>query len=230
MPEIDPEYGEFLAALAVAPALDLDDLEGSRRRQLEALAKLPPANSDGVEIREVEIPGPEGAPPVPARVYIPQAAAAPLPAVCDFHGGGFVAGSFELTHARNLVFCREVGAVIVAVDYRLAPEHPFPAGLEDCYVAWRWISEQAAELGVDRERMALRGTSAGGGLAVATALLCGRRGGPEPCFQHLVMPVLDDRLQTPSMRAYDETPIWNRLTAERSWDLYLGPRRSAPPT
>src|SRR5207247_8429091 len=111
---------------------------------------------------------------------------------------------------------------VVSVDYRLAPEDPFPAGLEDCYAALRWIHDRAEDLGVDRERIGVIGGSAGGGLAAGLALLARDRGGPSLCFQFLGIPELDDRLDTPSMRAFVDTPLWNRPNAELSWPYYLG--------
>jgi acetyl esterase/lipase len=111
----------------------------------------------------------------------------------------------------------------VSVEYRLAPEHPFPAGVEDCYAALSWTAANAAALGVDARRIAVAGQSAGGGLAAATALLARDRGGPALCFQLLEIPELDDRLDTPSMLAFDDTPLWNRPSAVWSWKHYLGP-------
>jgi acetyl esterase len=112
--------------------------------------------------------------------------------------------------------------VVVSVEYRLAPEDPFPAGLEDCYAALLWFAENAEGLGVDPDRIAVAGQSAGGGLAAATALLARDRGGPALCFQLLEIPELDDRLETPSMTQFVDTPLWNRPNAEHSWEWYLG--------
>jgi acetyl esterase len=116
--------------------------------------------------------------------------------------------------------------VVVSVEYRLAPEDPFPAGLEDCYAALVWLHESAAELGVDGDRIAVVGRSAGGGLAAALALVTRDRHGPALCFQCLAIPELDDRLDTPSMQAFVDTPLWNRPLAEASWRHYLGDDRS----
>ena len=113
--------------------------------------------------------------------------------------------------------------MVVSVEYRLAPEHPFPAGLEDCYAALVWTATEAKKLGIDPERIAIAGQSAGGGLAAATALLARDRGGPKLCFQLLEIPELDDRLDTPSMLAFTDTPLWNRPNAVWSWRHYLGP-------
>jgi acetyl esterase/lipase len=138
------------------------------------------------------------------------------------HGGGFILGDLDTDHARNVQLCRELGVVVVSVDYRLAPEDPYPAALEDCYVGLQWMAKHAADLGIDPERIAIHGISAGGGLCAALALLARDRGGPAICFQYLSMPEVDDRLQTPSMRALVDTPLWNRPNAVVSWDSYLG--------
>jgi len=107
-------------------------------------------------------------------------------------------------------------------DYRLAPENPFPAGLEDCYAALGWTALHTDELGIDPNRLAIAGQSAGGGLAAACALLARDRNGPKLCFQLLEIPELDDRLETPSMQQFTDTPLWNRPNAVWSWRHYLG--------
>jgi acetyl esterase/lipase len=131
-------------------------------------------------------------------------------------------------------WCQQVAAdldaVVVSVDYRLAPEHPFPAGIEDCYAALCWTAGQASALGIDPARIALAGQSAGGGLAAGTALMARDRGYPAPCFQLLEIPELDDRLDTPSMLAFQDTPLWNRPNAEWSWRHYLGPGHVGEPS
>ncbi len=139
------------------------------------------------------------------------------------HGGGFVIGSVEAEHAGAALTAIDTGAVVVSVDYRLAPEHPYPAGVHDCYAALSYLHAEADALGVDPARVALSGASAGGGLAAATALLARDRGGPPVCFQLLAIPELDDRLQTGSMQTFVDSPLWNRPLAVQSWQAYLGP-------
>ncbi len=139
------------------------------------------------------------------------------------HGGGFVIGSVDAEHAGAALTAVGTGAVVVSVDYRLAPEHPFPAGLHDCYAALSYLHAEADALGVDPGRVALSGVSAGGGLAAATALLARDHGGPPVCFQMLQIPELDDRLQTGSMQTFVDSPMWNRPLAVQSWQAYLGP-------
>ncbi|MGI8755375.1 MAG: alpha/beta hydrolase [Acidimicrobiales bacterium] len=115
--------------------------------------------------------------------------------------------------------------VVVSVEYRLAPESPFPAGLEDCYAALCWLGGPTQDLGVAADRIAVVGQSAGGGLAAALALLARDREGPRLCFQFLGCPEIDDRLQTPSMQGFTDTPMFNRPAAEASWNHYLGSDR-----
>jgi acetyl esterase/lipase len=111
---------------------------------------------------------------------------------------------------------------VVSVDYRLAPEDPYPAGLEDCYAGLVWFAEHAEEYGVDPDRIAIHGISAGGGLCAGLALLARDRGGPAIAFQYLGVPEVDDRLGTASMSAYIDTPLWNQPNAVLSWAAYLG--------
>jgi acetyl esterase/lipase len=181
-------------------------------------------DTTGITIEDRQVPGLEGAPPVPVRVYSParDAPAGGRPALLDIHGGGFCSGSIDMEHGFAAQVARELGATCVTVEYRLAPEHPFPAGVEDCYAALRWMHDEAATLGLDPLRIAVGGQSAGGGLTAATVLLARDRGGPPVCFQFLGIPELDHRLETASMRAFIDTPIWHRPNAEISWRNYLG--------
>jgi acetyl esterase len=114
----------------------------------------------------------------------------------------------------------------VSVDYRLAPETPFPGPLEDVYAGLVWMAAHAGELGIDAARIAIHGMSAGGGLCAGLALLARDRGGPHIAFQFLSVPELDDRLTSPSMTSFTDTPLWNRPRAVFSWDCYLGPGRA----
>ncbi|MEU7814561.1 alpha/beta hydrolase [Pseudonocardia sp. NPDC049154] len=216
--DFDPELA---AAIPVLPVLDVSDLPAARAVLTDLRAQLPAPDETGVTVTEVLVPGPEGAPDVPLRIYRPDEPAGPA-GVFDVHGGGFIMGDLDGSHAGNIAIARDVGAVLVTVDYRLAPEHPFPAGLEDCYAGLVWFAEHAEEFGVDPDRIAIHGISAGGGLCAALAMLARDRGGPAIAFQYLGVPEVDDRLETPSMRAFTDTPIWNRPNAVVSWDSYLG--------
>jgi len=222
---IDPE---LTAVLDFMPVIGLEDPVAARREfeKLLVAMRTPLPEAELLDIEDRLIPGLEGDPEVSVRVYRPKAAAArpaaAVPGVLLIHGGGFVIGSVEAEHAGAVMTAANLGAVLVSVDYRLAPEHPYPAGLHDCYAALTFLHAEANALGVDPERVALLGTSAGGGLAAATALLARDRGGPPVCFQMLHIPELDDRLETPSMRTFVDSPLWNRPLAVKSWEFYLG--------
>jgi acetyl esterase/lipase len=218
----DPELVPFIELI---PSSDFSNIEQSRANLATLIAPLnAQVDTTGVTIEDREVAGPEGAPPVPVRMYSPagDAPATGRPALLDIHGGGFCSGSIDMEHAFAAQIARELGAICVAVEYRLAPEHPFPAGVEDCYAALRFLHDEAATLGIDPARIAVGGQSAGGGLTAATVLLARDRGGPPVCFQFLGIPELDHRLDTPSMRAFVDTPIWHRPNAEISWRNYLG--------
>lgn len=214
---------ELAAAIPMMPKADTSDLPAARA---EMAAGIAAANADvdatGVEVGRITVPGPEGAPELVLHTYRPEGVAGPLPVIYDIHGGGFIMGSPELEYGPNVTYARELGALVVSVTYRLAPEHPFPAGLEDCYAGLSWVAANAAELGADPDRIVVQGWSAGAGLAAAVALLARDRGGPALRFQYLGIPELDDRLDTHSMRTFTDTPLWNRPNAIVSWDSYLG--------
>jgi acetyl esterase len=221
---IDPELE---AALDFMPAIDLDDPVAARRSFEKMLVAMrrPLPEAELLEIEDWLVPGWEDDPDVSVRVYRPKAAAASgeaVPGILLIHGGGFVVGNVESEHVGAVLMAVDTGAVLVSVDYRLAPEHPYPAGLHDCYAALSFLHAQAGELGVDTARVAVVGASAGGGLAAATALFARDHGGPEICFQMLHIPELDDRLETPSMREFVDTPLWNQPLAVKSWRAYLG--------
>jgi acetyl esterase/lipase len=219
---IDPELQPIVDLL---PSIDLSDPPASRRA-FEEMIEAMRGDIPGIETLDIEdrlIPGWEGDPEVPVRVYRPKEATGTVPGILLIHGGGFVVGNLESEHVSGVSLALTIGAVVVSVDYRLAPEHPYPAGLHDCYSALRYLAEQADALGVDPARIALSGASAGGGLGAATALLARDLGGPAICFQMLHIPELDDRLETPSMVRFTDSPLWNQPLAVESWRYYLGP-------
>ena len=199
------------------PPLCETPLEQARRADV-ALSAADRAE-DVASIADHEIPGPDGS--IPVRVYTP-GAPAPRPLVVFFHGGGFVFCSIDTHDGPCRRLANAAGAVVVSVGYRLAPEDPFPAGLEDCYAATVWSHDHADELGADPQRLAVAGDSAGGNLAAATTLVARERGGPAIRFQALVYPVIDAACDSAS---YDENASGYFLEARDMhwfWNHYLG--------
>ncbi|MET0702115.1 MAG: alpha/beta hydrolase [Mycobacterium sp.] len=212
---------ELLATIEMLPERTAEvSLAESRRTINELFASLiGEIDYTGVQLTEEHAPGAAG--PIPLRVFTPEVRKT-RGAIYDIHGGGFTVGTAAMNDAANIAMARTLGAVVVSVDYRLAPENPFPAPLDDCYAGLVWLAEQAERLGVDADTIAIHGVSAGGGLCAALALLARDRGGPQIVFQYLGVPELDDRLGTTSMQSFTDTPLWNLPSAEKSWASYLG--------
>jgi acetyl esterase/lipase len=158
------------------------------------------------------------------RLYRPDGlsdAAAGAPALYWIHGGGMVLGSVAMNDLDCARWAADFGCLVASVEYRLAPEHPFPAPMNDCYAGLSWLASGAAELGVDPARIAIGGASAGGGLAAGLALMARDRGGPSICFQLLVYPMLDHRNDQPSTHGITDPRVWNRDANRAGWDAYL---------
>jgi acetyl esterase/lipase len=181
-----------------------------------------------VEASEHTAPGPAGAPDIALTVYRPAGQRTPGPGLYYVHGGGMVLGNRRSGINLVLDWVVSLGAVVVSVDYRLAPEHPHPAPVEDCYAGLLWTAENAAALGVDADRLAIAGVSAGGGLAAATAIVARDRGGPRLKAQMLICPMLDDRNASVSSRQYLNSGNWNGRNNEVGWTALLGDRRGGP--
>jgi len=218
---------EHLALVGFLPPdlLDLRDIPAARQRlaALGAMAPPPPLPAD-VAVQDHEAPGPAGAPPVMVRTYRPAGLRPGAPALCWIHGGGMVLGQVAMSDAYCAELAVRLDVLVASVEYRLAPEHPFPAPLEDCYAGLVWLHASAAELGLDASRIAVGGASAGGGLAAGVALAARDRGGPPLVFQFLVYPMLDDRAHTHSSRSVDDTRVWNTAANGYAWHAYLDGR------
>jgi triacylglycerol lipase len=222
---IDPVVAADLEVIPFNLQLDAESLPVSRdfRSRMAAAVQL----SDEVERQDhvvVRGPGSPG-PDLTVRVYRPRNAGpaddgSHLPCVYAIHGGGYVMGSYDMEDLRFDSWCRSLGVAGVSVEYRLAPETPYPGPLEDCYEGLLWVFANADRLGIDRDRIGICGTSAGGGLAAGLALLARDRGEVRPAFQMLIYPMLDDRQLTPSS-SWD-VPIWSPANNEFGWRSYLG--------
>jgi acetyl esterase/lipase len=220
---LDPEIAVALGFLPNMMPHDTDLVE--IRAGVDALfgamaAQLPPPDSR-VRRTDRPIPGASGSPDVLIRVYqLAAPRAEPAPGFLWIHGGGFFLGSYQDDSLTCEQIVIETGAVVVTVDYRLAPEHAFPAAPEDCYAALQWLAS-TPELKIDPNRLAVGGASAGGCLAAAVALMARDRGGPKLCYQLLLIPVTDDRLNTTSSYEVIDQRVWNRNVAAKAWKAYL---------
>jgi len=187
---LDPEVVPLFTAM---PSLELnEDTLGSVRAWM-AENPVPAPGAPDVEVTEIMVPTRDKGPGVRVLVYRPTGSAGPLPALLHCHGGGFVLGSPDTNAARNRYFAQSIQCLVVSVDYRLPPETPFPGPVEDCYDALCWLHNNATQLDVDANRIAIGGQSAGGGLAAALGLLSRDRGEVPVAFQLLIYPMLDDR-------------------------------------
>lgn len=214
---MDPE----LAAMQVlSPRITLDDLAAARELE-HTLATQTTRRADDVEVVELVGERRDGT-PLAMRLYRPaRGHRATLPVLLFIHGGSFVTGGLHSEDNRCIHYAREAQVAVVAVDYRLAPEHPFPAAIEDCQDALEWVVAHAPALGCDPSRVALGGLSAGGCLAAALALWAAERPSISPTFLMLLFPVLDARLATESVNEFTDTPVLIADTVHRLWTLYL---------
>jgi triacylglycerol lipase len=214
--ELDPEIAETVRAIAL-PDMDENMLKAMRELSLPG-AEL----SDIVTREELEVPGVDtGDLAIPVRVHAPAHRSARLPGVLAIHGGGYVFGDRAMHDVLFDRWCLDPGVVGVSVEYRLAPETPYPGPLEDCYRALRWMATNAEALGIDPSCIGLFGASAGGGLAASLTLLARDRGEIQIAFQFLQYPMLDDRQATPSSQL-DDLHLWSRRSNEFGWKAYLG--------
>ncbi len=214
---------EHVAALNTLPVRqDPTDFVARRAAMAELRAAMPQVQlPDGVALEDHMAPGPDGAPDVMVRTYRPASLPANAPALYWIHGGGMVVGNVEMNDPYCAGIAESLNVLVASVEYRLAPEHPFPAPIEDCYAGLRWFASSANELGLDRSRVAIGGGSAGGGLAAGLALVARDRGEIEVCFQLLVYPMLDDRNTTRSSHAIVDSRVWNRASNLTGWNAYL---------
>jgi acetyl esterase len=216
---MDPKaqiVGEFIKSIRVPGYYPpLPEL----RQQLRTMVMLMDEPAPPLpRIEDIRIPGPAG--DIPARVYAPSVGA-PLPAVMYFHGGGWVQGDLETHHGLCARLAQRAGVLVVAVDYRLAPEHKFPAAVEDCMAAYRWIRSHGREIGADSHRVAVAGDSAGGNLSAVVSQLAASSGIPVPTCQVLIYPAVDFSFETASHREMENGHVIPRDRVVWYMEQYL---------
>ena len=216
---VDRDLAPFVSMF---PPADLNDPITARKTLAELSAKAPAPDVTGMEIEDRMVPG---RPNVPVRVYRPHDAQG---AIVWLRGGGFVMGGLDVEHPWVARIASGSRTVVVSVGYRLAPEHRFPAALDDAYAAVMWTADHAVELGVDPQHLAVGGHAAGAGLAAAVTLRARDQQRPAISFQLLNQPELDDRQETWSARTFTDTPFMTRDKVSASWRHYLGSAPASP--
>ena len=193
----------------------------ARRAAYEAFrAAAPKGEFPDLNVSDHSYSGPDG--DLSLRLYQPQHATAPAPGLIYIHGGGMIMGNLESQDEVLKTTASELGMPIASIDYRKAPEHPYPAAPEDCYAGVCWVFDNATALGMDINNIGLMGASAGGGLALATALMLRDREGPELKYLLPIYPMIDDRHHTASSKAVLDIGIWDREGSIEAWNWYLG--------
>ncbi|SHN13113.1 alpha/beta hydrolase [Cryptosporangium aurantiacum] len=216
----DLKAGRFIPRFSVGP------------RSVALINRIPMKSGplpDDVAVQDVQVPGPPGAPAVPVRVYRPRAVTGVMPALIWIHGGGMVGGSRIQDETTNVAFARVLGITVVSVEYRLAPQHPAPAAVEDAYAVLSWLAAEAVERRIDPGRIAIGGASAGGGITASLAQLAHDRGEIRPAFQLLVYPMLDDRTVLRTDLDTTNVRVWTPGSNRYGWTAYLGGQAPGDP-
>lgn len=214
---LDPQVEALLAEMAQTPMTPLSQLRIEQARRQMAAAKAgvgEPQEVLSVEDTQINVDGGH----ITLRIY--RSTSEPRPAIVYYHGGGWVLGSIDTHDGYCRALANEAQAVVVSVEYRLAPEHLYPTAAEDCYTATKWVSENSDEIGAQVGRLAVAGDSAGGNLAAAVALMAKDRGGPEIDLQVLIYPITDHDVNTPSYKDFAEGYMLTRDSMIWFWDHY----------
>lgn len=219
---VHPQVQQLLEGLAAEGVPPFEEMTVPQAREATtAFEGLQGEPEDVAAITNRTVPGPDGE--IPVRIYTPSGEG-PFPVVVFYHGGGWVIGTLETVDRPCRALANAAGAVVVSVDYRLAPEHRYPAAFDDCYAATVWVAEHAAELNIDPARLCVAGDSAGGNLAAAVALAARDRTGPAIAAQLLAYPVVDFDFTTPSYEDNKEGYLLTRGAMQWFWAHYLGAR------
>ncbi len=217
---------ELAAVLPFNVKIPFENVAEARRVEAEGMAERLRARAElpddpNVVVEDHVLPGADGGCDLTVRTYTPARRVNRLGALVFFHGGGYVLGNLDNEQLRCIHFANKVNCVVVSPDYRLAPEYPFPAALDDCYRTLCWVAEEGHRLGVDDRRIAVGGISSGGGLAASVAHRARDEKGPGLVLQLLLFPTLDSRLRTASMTRFTDTPLWDSLSNRIMWEYYL---------
>jgi acetyl esterase/lipase len=222
--QLDPELKAVMERMPTDRTLDLTKISAARARMkklvLEMLATFPQV--EGVSQEDRFAPGTQGGPPVRVRIYRADDQSSKLPALYWIHGGGYVMGDIDMDDRLMKQMVKRIGCVAASVDYRLAPEYPFPTPVEDCYTGLKWLFAHADELGVEPARIAIGGPSGGGGLTAGLGLLARDRKEVQVAYQLLIYPMIDDRNATAAAHAITDPRVWNRESNRLGWKAYLG--------
>ncbi len=198
----------------------IPDIVARRAAMSASRAAIPKGNFPQLQVAEYQYPGPENE--LTLRLYRPETAAADSPGLIYIHGGGMIMGDLESQDENMREAATELNIPIASIDYRKAPEHPYPAAPEDCYAGVSWVFANAQALGMDPSNIGLMGASAGGGLALAVALMLRDRQGPSLKYLLPIYPMIDDRHETTSSNEVVDIGIWDRAGSIEAWNWYLG--------
>ncbi|WP_138418620.1 alpha/beta hydrolase [Aquibacillus sediminis] len=215
---LDPQAKFILDQLEEAGEPPMSELSPEEAR---ASIDMGPLAGEPEAVGKVEnrtVPGPAG--DIPIRIYTPKGEG-PFPALVYYHGGGWVVGDLDTVDVPCRLLANRAECVVVSVDYRLAPEHKYPAAAEDCYAATKWVADKAASLNVDQERVAVGGDSAGGNLAAVVSLMARDKGGPDIAYQLLIYPVTNHNFETDSYRDNADGYFLTKDSMVWFWDHYL---------
>lgn len=223
-PDLLPAIMQLESVLGEGACLDLDDLPTARGivSAMENAARSDSPNRSNVTVELISIHDKELNIDVELKIYKSRFHTEVQPAILYLHGGGYVLGAADHSYTKLSSWCEELGVSIISVEYRLAPEHPFPAALFDCFAALKWLFNYAKEMNIDKKNIAIVGESAGGGLAAGLSLYARDHSHIEVAFQCLIYPMIDHTNVEPADTSHADTVLWSRANNKLGWQAYLG--------